>query len=64
MLYPFYMCVGCMAIYAAAFAGVNATEPAPAPIAIVQQPTSKELLRSALKENRIVVKKNQPRPIA
>ena len=52
-----------MAIYAAAFAGVNATEPAPAPIAIVQQPASKELLRSALKENRIVVKKNQPRPI-
>ena len=42
-------------MYAAAFAGVNATEPAPAPIAIVQQPTSEQLLRSALKENRIVV---------
>jgi len=53
-----------MAMAAAAFAGVNATEPAPAPIAIVQQPTSEQLLRTAFKENRIVVKKNQPRPIA
>jgi len=48
-----------MAVYAAAFAGVNATEPAPAPIAIVQKPTSADLVRAAFKENRILIKTKQ-----
>ena len=44
---------------AAAFAGVNAPTPAPAPVIIVQKPTSAELVREAFKENRIVIKTKQ-----
>jgi hypothetical protein len=44
-------------MYAAVFSGVNA--PAPAPVIIVQKPTSAELVRAAFKENRIVIKTNQ-----
>ena len=44
---------------AAAFAGVNAPIPAPAPVIIVQKPTSAELVRAAFKENRIVIKTKQ-----
>ena len=44
---------------AAAFAGVNAPTPAPAPIVIVQKPTSADLARAAFKENRIVIKTKQ-----
>lgn len=52
-------------MYAAAFAGVNATEPAPAPapITLIQQPTSEQLVRAAFKENRVVIKKYSSRPI-
>ncbi|MEY2743822.1 MAG: hypothetical protein RL310_731 [Actinomycetota bacterium] len=53
------MCVGCMAMAAAAFAGVNAQLPAPAPVIIVQKPTSADLVRAAFKENRIVIKAKQ-----
>ena len=53
------MCVGCMAMYEAAFAGVNAQSPAPAPVMIVQKPTSAELVRAAFKENKIVIKTNK-----
>ena len=51
-----------MAMAAAAFAGVNAQSPAPAPVIIVQKPTSAELVRAAfkeIKENRIVIKTKQ-----
>jgi len=44
---------------AAAFAGVNAPTPAPAPIVIIQKPTASELVRAAFKENKIVIKTNQ-----
>ena len=44
---------------AAAFAGVNAPTPAPAPIVIVQKPTGAEFVRAAFRENRIVIKANQ-----
>ena len=53
------MCVGCMAMAAAAFAGINAQSPAPAPVIIVQKPTSAELVRAAFNENRIVIKTKQ-----
>ena len=48
-----------MAMAAAAFAGVNAQLPAPAPVIIVQKPTSADLVRAAFKENRIVIKTKQ-----
>jgi hypothetical protein len=48
-----------MAMAAAAFAGVNAQSPAPAPVIIVQKPTSAELVRAAFNENRIVIKTKQ-----
>jgi len=44
---------------AAAFAGVNAPTPAPAPLAIVQRPTPAQLVRAAFKENKIVIKTKQ-----
>ena len=53
------MCVGCMAMAAAAFAGVIVQSPAPAPVIIVQKPTSAELVRAAFNENRIVIKTKQ-----
>jgi len=52
-----------MAMAAAAFAGVGTPAPAPAPIAIIQKPTAAELVRAAFKENKIVIKKSQLRPI-
>ena len=53
------MCVGCLAMAAAAFAGVNAPTPAPVPMVIVQKPTAAELVRAAFKENNIVIKTNK-----
>ena len=44
---------------AAAFAGVNAPAPTPAPVIIVQKPTAGELVRAAFKENSIVIKTKQ-----
>ena len=53
------MCVGCLAMAAAAYAGVNAPTPAPVPMVIVQKPTAAELVRAAFKENKIVIKTNK-----
>ena len=53
------MCVGCLAMAAAAFAGVNAPTPAPVPMVIVQKPTAAELVRAAFKEDKIVIKTNK-----
>ncbi len=53
------MCLGCAAMYAAVFSGVNTPAPAPAPLVIVQKPTSAQLVRAAFKENKIVIKTNQ-----
>jgi hypothetical protein len=41
-------------MYAAMLSAVNA--PAPAPLVIVQKPTSAQLVRAAFKENKIVIK--------
>ena len=53
------MCLGCAAMYAAVFSGVNAPAPAPAPLVIVQKPTPAQLVRAAFKENKIVIKKDK-----
>ena len=50
------MCLGCAAMYAAVFSGVNAPAPAPAPLVIVQKPTPAQLVRAAFKEDKIVIK--------
>ena len=53
------MCLGCAAMYAAVFSGVNAPAPTPTPLVIVQKPTPAQLVRAAFKENKIVIKTNQ-----
>jgi len=53
------MCLGCAAMYAAVFSGVNAPAPAPAPLVIVQKPTPAQLVRAEFKENKIVIKKDK-----
>ncbi|MSO29293.1 MAG: hypothetical protein EXQ75_06035 [Candidatus Planktophila sp.] len=54
------MCIGCMGLWAAAFAVTSAQEPTalPAAVVIVQKPTAAQLVRAAFKENTITKKAN------